>query len=72
MPLLPYQRTLYEVKEVKEMPDLLIRLGQYCIICQYKYEDKYLVCDYCNEHKTWIYLKDRYYNYLQTRLSYMH
>ena len=51
-----------EVKEIKEMPDLHIRLGQYCTICQYKHEDEYLVCDYCNEHKTWICLKDKYYN----------
>ena len=48
-----------EVKEIKEMPDLHIRLGQYCVICQYKHEEEYLVCDYCNEHKTWICLKDK-------------
>src|ERR671922_1519786 len=52
------------------MPDLRIRLGRYCTICQYKHEDEYLVCDYCNEHKTWIYLRDRYYNYGFSKRSY--
>src|ERR687889_512625 len=52
------------------MPDLYIRLGQYCTICQYKHEEEYLVCDYCNEHKTWIYLQDRYYNYGFCKRSY--
>ena len=28
------------------------------------------MCDYCNEHKTWIYLKDRYYNYGFCKRSY--
>jgi hypothetical protein len=52
------------------MPDLRIRLGRYCTICQYKHEDEYLVCDYRYEHKTWIYLRDRYYNYGFSRRSY--
>jgi hypothetical protein len=52
------------------MPDLHIRLGQYCTICQYKHEEEYLVCDYCNEHKTWICLKDAYYNYGFSKRSY--
>ena len=52
------------------MPDLHIRLGQYCTICQYKHDDEYLVCDYCNEHKTWIWLKDVYYNYGFCKRSY--
>src|SRR5829696_83213 len=50
------------------MPDLHIRLGQYCTICQYKHEG--LVCDYCNEYKTWICLKDVYYNYGFSKRSY--
>jgi hypothetical protein len=29
----------------------------------YIHEEEYLECDYCNEHKDWIYLKNRYYNY---------
>ena len=28
------------------------------------------MCDYCNEHKTWIYPKDRYYNYGFCKRSY--
>jgi hypothetical protein len=69
-PLLSKGRTTYQVKEIKEMPDLHIRLGQYCTICQYKHEEEYLVCDYCNEHKTWICLKDIFYNYGFSRRSY--
>ena len=52
------------------MPDLHIHLGKYCTICQYKHEEEYLVCDYCNEHKTWICLKDIFYNYGFSKRSY--
>ena len=52
------------------MPDLRIRLGRYCTICQYKHEDEDLVCDYCNEDRTWIYIKERYYNYGFCKRSY--
>jgi hypothetical protein len=52
------------------MPDLRSRIGRYCIICQSTHKEEYLVCDYCNEHKTWIYLRDRYYNYGFSKRSY--
>jgi hypothetical protein len=52
------------------MPDIRTRLGQYCAICHYTHKEEYLVCDYCNEHRTWIYLKDRYYNYGFYKRSY--
>ena len=54
------------------MPDIRTHLGQYCAICHYTHKEEYLVCDFCNEHKTWIYLKDRYYNYGFCKRSYMH
>lgn len=58
-------------KEIKEdMPDVRFKLGPYCAICQSKHEEEYLVCDYCNEHKTWIYQRDRYYNYGFCKRSY--
>ena len=38
------------------MPDIRTRIGRYCSICQYIHDEEYLMCDYCNEHKTWIYL----------------
>lgn len=52
------------------MPDIRTRIGRYCRICQYIHDEEYLVCDYCNEHKTWIYLKDIYYNYGFCKRSY--
>jgi hypothetical protein len=45
------------------MPNISTRVGQYCISHGYIHEEEYLECDYCNEHKDWICLKYRYYNY---------
>ncbi len=53
------------------MPNITTRLGQYCIFHGSIHEDEYLECDYCNEHKDWICLKDRYYNYGFSRHSYL-
>jgi hypothetical protein len=52
------------------MPGISTRLGRYCIICQSTHKDEYIVCDYCNEHRTCIYLRDRYYNYGFSKQSY--
>jgi hypothetical protein len=35
------------------------------------HEDEYLECDYCNEYKDWICLKNRYYNYGFSKHSYL-
>jgi hypothetical protein len=53
------------------MPDITTRLGQYCISHGYIHEEEYLECDYCNEHKDWICLKNRYYNYGFSKPSYL-
>ncbi len=53
------------------MPNISTRVGQYCISHGYIHEEEYLECDYCNEHKDWICLKDRYYNYGFSRHSYL-
>jgi hypothetical protein len=45
------------------MPDIRTKLGRYCAIHKYIHEDKYLVSDFCNEHKWSVYYHDRYYNY---------
>ncbi|CAN5298585.1 hypothetical protein BH18THE2_BH18THE2_43800 [soil metagenome] len=53
------------------MPNISTRLGQYCISHGYIHEEEYLECDYCNEHKSFISLKDRNYNYGFSRRSYL-
>ena len=53
------------------MPDIPTRVGQYCIYHGYIHEEEYLECDYCNEHKSFINLKYRYYNYGFSRRSYL-
>jgi hypothetical protein len=53
------------------MPNISIRIGQYCIFHGIIHKDEYLECDFCNEHKDWICLKDRYYNYGYSRRSYL-
>ena len=53
------------------MPNIYTRVGQYCISHGYIHEEEYLECDYCNEHKSFINLKYRYYNYGFSRRSYL-
>jgi hypothetical protein len=53
------------------MPNIPTRVGQYCISHGYIHEVEYLECDYCGEHKSFINLKDRYYNYGFSRRSYL-
>jgi hypothetical protein len=53
------------------MPNITSRLGQSCIFHGIIHRDKYLECDFCNEHKDWICSKDRYYNYGFSKRSYL-
>jgi hypothetical protein len=53
------------------MPNVTTRLGQYCLVHGYYHEEEYQECDYCNEHKSFINLKYRYYNYGFSRRSYL-
>jgi hypothetical protein len=53
------------------MPNITIRIGQYCIFHGYIHNEEYLECDFCNEHKSFINLKYRYYNYGFSRHSYL-
>jgi hypothetical protein len=53
------------------MPNIPTRVGRYCAFHGITHKDEYLVCDYCNEHKDWICLKNRYYNYGFSRRSYL-
>ena len=53
------------------MPNIPTRVGRYCIFHGYIHEEEYLECDYCNEHKSFINLKDRYYNYGFSKHSYL-
>ena len=53
------------------MPNITTRLGQYCLVHGYYHDEEYLECDFCNEHKSFINLKDRYYNYGFSRRSYL-
>jgi hypothetical protein len=53
------------------MPNIPTRVGQYCISHGYIHEEEYLECDYCNEHKSFINLKFRYYNYGFSKHSYL-
>jgi hypothetical protein len=53
------------------MPNISTRVGQYCISHGYIHEEEYLECDYCNENKSFINLKYRYYNYGFSRHSYL-
>jgi hypothetical protein len=45
------------------MPNIVSKLGLYCLVHGYEHDDEYLVCDYCNEHKRSVYYHKRYYNY---------
>jgi hypothetical protein len=53
------------------MPNIPTRVGKYCISHGYIHEEEYLECDYCNEHKSFINLKYRYYNYGFSKRSYL-
>ena len=53
------------------MPNIPTRVGQYCIVHGYIHEEEYLECDYCNEHKSFINLKYRFYNYGFSKHSYL-
>jgi hypothetical protein len=53
------------------MPNITTRIGQYCIFHGYIHNEEYLECDFCNEHKSFINLKYRYYNYGFSRHSYL-
>jgi hypothetical protein len=53
------------------MPNIPTGVGQYCISHGYIHEEEYLECDFCNEHKSFINLKYRYYNYGFSRHSYL-
>ena len=53
------------------MPNITTRIGQYCIFHGYIHNEGYLECDFCNEHKSFINLKYRYYNYGFSRHSYL-
>jgi hypothetical protein len=53
------------------MPNIPTRVGRYCNLHGIIHKDEYLECDFCNEHKDWICLKDRYYNYGFSRRSYL-
>ena len=53
------------------MPNIPTRVGPYCISHGYIHEEEYLECDYCNEHKSFINLKYRYYNYGFSKHSYL-
>ena len=53
------------------MPNTLTRVGRYCVFHGIIHKDEYLECDFCNEHKDWIGLNDRYYNYGFSKHSYL-
>ena len=53
------------------MPKIPTRVDQYCISHGYIHEEEYLECDFCNEHKSFINLKYRYYNYGFSKHSYL-
>src|SRR6187431_259372 len=53
------------------MPNIPTRVGRYCNFHDIIHKDEYLECDFCNEHKSFINLKDRYYNYGFSRRSYL-
>jgi hypothetical protein len=52
------------------MPNITSRLGQYCIFHGIIHRDEYLECDFCNEHKDWVYYHERHYNYGFSRCYY--
>ena len=53
------------------MPNIPTRVGRYCNFHGIIHKDEYLECDFCNEHKDWIGLNDRYYNYGFSKRSYL-
>ena len=53
------------------MPNIPTRVGRYCVFHGVIHKDEYLECDFCNEHKDWICLKDRYYNFGFSKRSYL-
>jgi hypothetical protein len=53
------------------MPNIPTRASRYCVFHGKIHKDEYLECDFCNEHKDWICLKERYYNYGFSRRSYL-
>ena len=53
------------------MPNITTRIGQYCIFHGYIHNEECLECDFCSEHKFFINLKYRYYNYGFSRHSYL-
>jgi hypothetical protein len=53
------------------MPNIHTRVGRYCNFHGIIHKDEYLECDFCNEHKDWIGLNDRYYYYGFSKRSYL-
>ena len=53
------------------MPNIPTRVGEYCVFHGIIHNDEYLECDFCNEHKSFINLKYRYYNYGFSKRSYL-
>ena len=53
------------------MPNMPTQVGRYCVFHGIIHKDEYLECDFCNEHKSFINLKYRYYNYGFSRHSYL-
>jgi hypothetical protein len=53
------------------MPNITTSIGQYCAVHRLIHKEEYLECDFCNEHKSFINLKYRYYNYGFFRRSYL-
>jgi hypothetical protein len=53
------------------MPNIPSRVGQSCNFHGIIHKDEYLECDFCNEHKDWIGLNERYYTYGFSKRSYL-
>jgi hypothetical protein len=53
------------------MPNIATRIGQYCVVHRLIHKEEYLECDLCNEHKSFINLKYRHYNYGFSRRGYL-
>jgi hypothetical protein len=53
------------------MPNIPTRVGRYCNFHGIIHKDEYLECEFCNEHKSFINLKYRYYNYGFSKHSYL-
>ena len=53
------------------MPNIPTHVGRYCNLHGIIHKDEYLECDFCNEHKDWICLNHRYYNFGFSKRSYL-